>query len=114
MYISPIGNRGVTTSSQQTFRGKHLPRTFQSMMNYLYKNLPNDLFRNSEMMRVSTLLEDGRELYATAHFYNGKFIGLIMDEGSEALKQTFMRTALKRYNKNVASPKIQQKLGYDK
>ena len=35
-----------------------------------------------------------------------------MDEGFENLRQEFMRTALKRYNKHIADRQLQEKLGY--
>lgn len=89
----------------------HLPRNFSSMMNYIYKNTP-DIFEYQNSMRVSTILDNGKEVFGTVNFLHGRYSGLVMDEGSENLAQEFKRTALKRYNMKIAKRQLKEKLGY--
>ena len=104
--IQPVG-----VNSTLAFKA-HLPKTFASMMNYIYKKTPEDMFQYKDVMHVETILEDGREIGGIVTFLHGKYNGLIMDEGFENLRQEFMRTALKRYNKHIADRQLQEKLGY--
>ena len=104
--IPPVG-----VSKQPSFKA-HLPKTFSSMMNYIYKKTPEDMFEYKDIMRVETKLDNGREVGGMVYFWHGKYQNLVMDEGCEKLRQEFMRTALKRYNSNIASLRLQEKLGY--
>lgn len=90
----------------------HLPKHFSSMMNYIYKKTPSDMFECGDVMRVSTVLDNGREVSGVVNFLNGKYHSLVLDEGSEHLKQEFMRTALKRYNMHITNRRMHEKLGY--
>ncbi len=108
--ILPVQNRGGVGSSGIKFQS-HLPRNFSSMMNYIYKNAP-DIFEYTNSMRVSTILESGKEVSGTVNFLNGKYHGLVMDAGFEKFAQEFKRTALKRYNMKIAKRQLIEKLGY--
>lgn len=105
----PAINTGGISSSKPNFKA-HLPRKFSSMMNYIYKNTP-DIFEHQNSVRVSTILDSGEEIFGTVNFCNGKYSGLVMDDGFENLAQVFKRTALKRYNRNIAKRRLQEKLG---
>lgn len=110
----------VNTSYQYqtnfTGRGKHLPRTFSSMMNYLYQNTQKecrDVFQCADTIAVSTTLKNGLSASGVVNFSNGKYAGLVMDEGSEGFKQEFIRTIMEKYKKQVAKGNTRRKLGYD-
>lgn len=90
------------------FCGGHLPRRFSSMMNYLHSKSANE-FLCDDVMHVSTVL-NGKEVSGIVRFDRGSYRGLTMDEGSQELKQEFMRTALERYNNKIASAKLREKL----
>ena len=87
----------------------HLPKTFGGMMNYIYKNTP-DMFEFQDTMRVSARLDNGLDVSGTVYFDRGRYKGLVMDEGSEQHKQSFMKTALDRYRQKIASKKVREKL----
>ncbi len=110
--ISPI-NKSTNYSSIQSFQGRHLPKHFSAMMNYLYKNTSknySDYFENLNTIRVSTKLKSGEEISGIVNFLNGRYQGLVMDEGFEHLKNKFMKTVLEKYAKRVARPELQEKL----
>lgn len=88
--------------------GAHLPKNFASMMNYIAKNAGYP-----ETAKVSVILDSGLEVSGMVHFVDGKYATLIMDEGCEKYRQLLQQTALKNYNKRIASPKVRSKLGYD-
>lgn len=92
----------------QSFQA-HLPKTFGGMMNYIYKSTP-DMFEFQDTMRVSAKLDNGLDVSGTVYFDRGKYKGLVMDEGFEDQKQSFIKTALDRYRKRIASKKVQEKL----
>ena len=104
--ISPIASYKNTYTP--TFNA-HLPKTFGGMMNYIYKNTP-DTFEFQDTMRVAARLDNGLEVSGTVYFDRGKYKGLVMDEGCEEHKQSFMKTALDRYRQRIASPKVREKL----
>lgn len=110
--IQPV-NFGIKNNSTPNFTA-HLPNRFSSMMNYIYKKTPEDMFEYKDIMRVSTVLDNGREVSGFVQFLHGKFHSLILDEGSENLRQEFMRTALQRYNKHITKRQMHEKLGYTK
>lgn len=100
-------------ASRTSFSGHHLPKKFSSMMNYIYKKTFNnypDIFESKNIVRVSTQLDNGEEVSGYVNFHNGKYNGLVLDKGYEHLKQVFMRTALRRYNEKVATPRVKEKL----
>ena len=93
------------------FSGHHLHKNFESMMNHIYKSTP-DIFEHSNVMRVSTVLDNGLEVVGTANFANGRYKNLKMDEGFSELAGEFKRTALRRYNSKMAKGRTKAKLGY--
>lgn len=98
---------------QPCFQGKHLPKDFSSMMNYIYKNANknySDNFYGQDFFRVSTKLDDGKEISGIVSFFNGRYNGLIMDEGFEHMRQLFMRTALAKYNEKLMSKNLKEKI----
>lgn len=110
MQIQPMQNLKMQSNQ---FTGRHLPKDFSSMMNYVYKNAP-DSFEFQNSIRVSTVLDNGKEVSGTANFLHGKFKGLQLDEGFEHLSKEFKSTALKHFLKRMAKPELQKKLGYIK
>ncbi len=106
MQIQPIQPQKL---AQNSFTGRHLPKNFSSMMDYIYKNTP-DTFEFQDSIRVSTILDNGKEVSGLVNFLNGKYHGLQLDEGFEHLAQEFKRTALKRFQMRLAKPELQKKL----
>ncbi len=106
--ITPINNKTYQTSFQA-----HLPKTFGGMMNYIYKNTP-DIFEYQDTMRVSTMLDNGLDVSGTVYFDRGRYKGLVMDEGFENQRQSFMKTALDKYRSRIASRRVQEKLARKK
>ncbi len=104
-------NYGAGGSYRPNFTA-HLPRHFSAMMNYLYKKTPEDMFSCKDVMRVSTVLDNGREVSGVVNFLHGKYHSLVLDEGFQNLRQEFMRTALKRYNMSITKRQMHEKLGY--
>lgn len=110
--ILPVQNRVGAGSSGIKFQA-HLPRNFSSMMNYIYKNTP-DIFEYTNSVRVSTVLKNGQDVSGTVNFINGKYSGLVLDNGFENLRQEFMRTALEKYKNHISSRQLQEKLSRSK
>lgn len=104
-----FNNCSITPS----FGGKHMPRNFSSMMNYIYKktfkNFPNT-FETKDIIKVTTTLDDGRELSGFVHFDNGKYRGLVLENAPNRLKTVFAETALRHYNENIASKSTKSRL----
>lgn len=100
-------------AQQTSFGGRHLPRNFSSMMNYIYKKTNKNysgIVNSHDMMHVSTVLDNGKEISGVVIFQDGHYSSLIMDEGFEGLRQVFMRTALERYNNKVMPRRLQEKV----
>jgi len=108
MQILPIYYREGATSQRTSFSA-HLPKTFGGMMNFIYQNTP-DTFEMRDALRVSAVLDNGLDVAGTVYFTRGKYSGLVMDDGYEEFKQSFMKTALERYRHKIASKKVQEKL----
>jgi len=106
--ITPFNNKTHHTSFQA-----HVPKTFGGMMNYIYKNTP-DIFEYQDTMRVSAMLDNGLDVSGTVYFDRGRYKGLVMDEGFEDQRQSFMKTALDRYRNRIASRRVQEKLAKNK
>ena len=101
----------------QTFQGRggHLPKTFEGMMNKIYSKTVSrsiDTFENTDMVKLSVPLDNGDIASGTAHFWNGRYTGLTVDEGVSINKNEFIKLLLKRYKLSIARDKIKNKLGY--
>lgn len=95
--------------------GAHIPRTFGGVMNYMYKNAQKnhlDSFEFMDTVKVSTQLKNGIEATGSANFVNGRYVGLMMDEGSEPFRKEFVATIMEKFKKSLAKGKIKEKLGY--
>ncbi len=99
--------------NQANFTGKHHPRHFSSMMNYIFKKTigqNHDMFEATNTILVSTKLDKGKEITGAANFFNGEFVGLVLEEGCEHLKSKFMKTVLNKYIEKISSKNIKDKI----
>lgn len=95
----------------------HLPKKFSGIMNYLYKNsqkVTPDTFERNDIIRISTQLENGKNISGNVNFFNGKYIGLVLDEGYENFRSEFIKTVIKKFKTSMAKGNTLNKLGYDK
>lgn len=96
--------------------GTHIPRTFSGVMNYMYKNAQKihpDSFEYIDTVKVSTQLKNGIEATGSANFVNGRYVGLMMDEGSEPYRKEFVTTIMEKFKKSLAKGNVKNKLGYN-
>lgn len=94
----------------------HLPRTFSGVMNYLYKTskkITPDTFEHNDTIRISTRLKNGKEISGSVNFLQGKYIGLILDEGYERFRSEFIKTIIEKFKTSMAKGNTRNKLGYD-
>ncbi len=111
MFIEPNSqNRGTLS-----FKA-HLPSTFGGVMNCLYKKaekISRDTFEIADTVRVSTKLDNGKNVSASVNFLYGKYIGFSMDEGAERYRKEFIKTVIEKFKKSVAKGRLRKKLGYN-
>ena len=100
---------GFNNTSRNLNFQAHLPRTFGEMMNHIYKNTP-DTFECKDIIRVSTMLNDGLEVAGTVFFERGRYAGITMDEGFENIKNIFMRASLDKYRQKITSAQLREKI----
>uniref|UniRef100_UPI004029914C hypothetical protein n=1 Tax=Candidatus Scatousia sp. TaxID=3085663 RepID=UPI004029914C len=96
-----------------SFQGGHQPRKFSAMMNYIYAKLSKeriDSFESTGSIVITTTMPDGKEVSGMANFLGGKYAGLVMEEGSEHLKASFMKTTLDKYIKKISSKRQLNKI----
>lgn len=99
--------------NQTNFTGSHHPRHFSTMMNYIFKKTIGqnpDMFEATNTILVSTKLDNGKEITGAANFFNGKFVGLVLEDGCEHLKSKFMKTVLNKYIEKISSKNIKDKI----
>lgn len=99
------------------FQGKseHLPKTFAGMMNKLYnkalKQVP-DTFENSDMIKLSIGLDNGKTATGYANFCQGRYVSFTPEQDCPIKKNEFIKLLLKKYKLSLASEKVKGKLGY--
>ena len=111
--MNSIQSRFNYRSHNQTFTGGHHPKHFSSMMNYIYRKAQvqyPDIFQSSGSIEISTRLDNGREVSGIVNFLNGKYAGLVLEEGAEHLKAKFMKTVLGKYIDKISSQKVKDKI----
>lgn len=104
-------------SPARTFTGGHHPKHFSSMMNYIFKKAHAqypDVFQQSGSIEISTRLDNGREVSGMVNFFNGKYAGLVLEEGAEHLKAKFMKTVLNKYIEKISSQKVKDRIARNK
>lgn len=97
-------------------KGKHLPATFESMMNGLYKRAFEqcpDVFENSALIKLSVDLDNNRTVSGYANFYNGRYVGFTPEDNCPISKSNFISLLLKKYKLALAKGKTKKHLGYD-
>lgn len=102
--------------SQPAFKA-HMRNTFSSMITKLYHDsckIAGDTFENSNMIRVSTTLDNGKTISGTVSFCNGNYAGLKLDEGQEKYRGEFIKNIMNKYRNNTAKGHTRDRLGLNK
>lgn len=88
------------------FQG-HGARTFSDVMNKLYRetHIPGYAPKNGDVIQLSSKMRDGVEVFATANFSGGQFVGLSFPQRFGKYKAQFCNKLFETYNNAVTKGK---------
>lgn len=101
MQIQPI-------TPPPTFCGsnpKHAARHIGQVLNKLYEAAYRDMPYQSDIIQISTKLNNGRDVTGIATFYKGKYVNLSFPYEDAKYKSEFCANIIRKYNEVVSKGK---------
>lgn len=96
-------------SNNTPFGTKKPTKSFNSMMNNIYRKVIRSKkypFESDRTIQLTTQI-NGNDVSAFAHFRNNRYVGLVMEQGNENLRDLFKQIALDKYNERIVLRQMQ-------